>query len=142
LFAPDPLSNAGGILKFGNHEVGILRELLSSLAEIDSPFQLIVKAHPNQSMDYLKTGLQSCPPNVNAFLLGPESDSLLNDLIQHSNFVVGMFSNLLIEAHLLGVSTLRILSDLKMEDPLKSSNLPAPFNDNQSLIQSLRNLLK
>jgi hypothetical protein len=123
LFAPDPLSNAGGVEKFGNDEMGILKLLLDVLGELGNPVQLLVKAHPNQSMDYLKAGLQSCPPNVNAFLLGPESDALLNDLIQHSTLVVGMFSNLLIEAHLLGASTLRILSDLKMEDPLKNQNL-------------------
>ena len=113
LFAPDPLSNAGGAEKFGTDEVAILKLFLESLGEAGRPTQLLIKAHPNQSLDYLKTGLQNAPQNVELHLVQSEKDALLNDLIQHADLVAGMFSSLLIEAELLGKKALRILVGFK-----------------------------
>ena len=121
LFAPDPLSNAGGAEKFGTDEVAILGLLLEALGEIGKPIQLLIKAHPNQSMDYLKTGLKNLPRNVEVHLVPAEKDVLLNDLIQHADLVAGMFSSLLIEAELLEAKTLRILAGIQLHDPLEQS---------------------
>ena len=121
LFAPDPLSNAGGAEKFGTDEVAILALLLEALGEIGKPIQLLIKAHPNQSMDYLKTGLKNLPGNVEVHLVPSEKDALLNDLIQHADLVVGIFSSLLLEADLLGAKTLRILAGIQFPDPLEQS---------------------
>ena len=118
LFAPDPLSNAGGAEKFGTDEVAILVVLLEALGETEKPIQLLIKAHPNQSMDYLKTGLKNLPRNVEVHLVPSEKDALLNDLIQHADLVAGIFSSLLIEAELLGAKTLRILCGIMIPDPL------------------------
>jgi len=117
LFAPDPLSNAGGVGKFGNDEVGILKLLLEALGELGTPVQLIIKAHPNQSIDHLETGLQFRPNNVYTLTIGSEKDALLNDLIQHSDVVVGMFSSILIEASLLGAKVIRVMTDIKIAEP-------------------------
>lgn len=119
LFAPDPLSNAGGAEKFGIDEVDILKILLKSAGEIAEPLQLLLKAHPNQSIDYLKTGLLNVPDNVDLHLVTPERDSILNDLIRHVDIVVGMFSNILLEAELLGTSAIYIICGIHV--PL---NLP------------------
>ena len=119
LFAPDPLSNAGGVEKFGTDEVAILGLLLEALGEIGKQIQLLIKAHPNQSMDYLKTGLQNVPQNVEVHLVTSDKDALLNNLIQYVDLVVGMFSNLLLEAELLGAKTLRVLCGIHSTDPLE-----------------------
>jgi len=121
LFAPDPLSNAGGIEKFGTDEVAILGLLLEALGETGKPIQFLIKAHPNQSVEYLKTGLNHLPKNVEVHLVPDEKDALLNDIIQHADLVAGMFSSLLIEAELLGARILRILAGIQLPDPLKKS---------------------
>jgi hypothetical protein len=113
LFAPDPLSNAGGAEKFGTDEVAILKLFLESLGEAGRPIQLLIKAHPNQSLDYLKTGLQNAPQNVEMHLVQSDKDAFLNDLIQQTDLVVGMFSSILLEAELLGKKSLGILVGFK-----------------------------
>jgi CDP-glycerol glycerophosphotransferase (TagB/SpsB family) len=141
LFAPDPLSNAGGADKFGTDEVAILGLLLEALGEIGKPIQLLIKAHPNQSMDYLKTGLKYLPRNVEVHLVTSEKDALLNDLIQHADLVAGMFSSLLIEAELLGAKTLRILCGITIPDPLAGQSAGAVLMERNQISSELQNLL-
>jgi len=108
LFAPDPLSHAGGVERFGTDEVATSRLLMDALRGADKPFHVLLKPHPNQSLDYLLNGLEVVPPNVTLQVLPPESDTFLNDLIYHVDAVVGMISNVLSEAEAMGKQTLRI----------------------------------
>jgi hypothetical protein len=140
LFAPDPLSNAGGAEKFGTDEVVILKFFLESLGEAGRPTQLIIKAHPNQSLDYLKTGLKNVPKNVEVHLVPAEKDAFLNDLIQHADLVAGMFSSLLIEAELLGAKTLRILCGIMIPDPLAGQCAGAVLMKRNQISSELQNL--
>ena len=135
LFAPDPLSNAGGAEKFGTDEVAILGLLLEALGEIGKQIQLLIKAHPNQSMEHLKTGLKNLPRNVEVHLVPSEKDALLNDLIQHADLAAGMFSSLLIEAELLGAKTLRIMCGITIPDPLAGQSA-GPVLTERSLVSS------
>mgnify|MGYP000619058451 CR=1 FL=1 len=141
LFAPDPLSNAGGVEKFGTDEVAILGLLLETLGETRKPTQLLIKAHPNQSLDYLKTGLQNIPKNVEVHLVASEKDAFLNDLIQHADIVAGMFSSLLIEAELLGAKTLRILCGIMIPDPLAGQCAGAVLMERNQISSELQSLL-
>lgn len=141
LFAPDPLSNAGGVEKFGTDEVAILAILLESIGEIGKPIQLLIKAHPNQSMDYLKTGLKNLPGNVEMHLVPSEKDVLLNDLIQHADLVAGMFSSLLVEAELLGAKTLRILCGITIPDPLAGQSAGAVLMRRSQVSSALRTFI-
>jgi hypothetical protein len=141
LFAPDPLSNAGGAEKFGTDEVAILALFLEALGETGKPIQIIIKPHPNQSIDYLKTGLKNLPGNVAVHLVPSEKDALLNDLMQHSNFVAGMFSSLLIEAELLEAKTLRILCGIKIPDPLAGQCAGMVLMERKQISSELQNLL-
>lgn len=141
LFAPDPLSNAGGAEKFGTDEVAILALLLEALGETGKPFQLLIKAHPNQSMDYLKTGLKNLPRNVEVHLVPSEKDALLNDLIQHADLVAGMFSSLLIEAELLGAKTLRILCGITIPDPLAGQSAGAVLAERSQVSSALQTVI-
>lgn len=139
LFAPDPLSNAGGAEEFGTDEVAILGLLLDALGETGKPIQILIKAHPNQSMDYLKTGLKNLPKNVEVYLVPAEKDALLNDIIQHADLVAGMFSSLLIEAELLGKETFAILVGLK-KNTFIHNKTNGVFYDKQKLIQEIKKL--
>ena len=142
LFAPDPLSNAGGAEKFGPDEVATLALFLEALGEIGKPIQLLIKAHPNQSMDYLKTGLKNLPRNVEVHMVPAEKDALLNDLIQNADLVVGMFSSLLIEAELLGTKTLRILCGITIPDPLAEQSAGAVLTGPSQLSSALRTFIQ
>jgi hypothetical protein len=137
LFAPDPLSNAGGVPKFGTDETAILALLLDALARVEKSFQLLVKTHPNQDPRRLESALDFCPPNVEPFLIGSENDFLLNDLVQHADLVTGMFSNLLVEAHILGARTLRILCGLTINDPLRELRDERPVVTKEDLFDRL-----
>jgi hypothetical protein len=141
LFAPDPLSNAGGVEKFGTDEVAILKLFLESLGETRKPIQLLIKAHPNQSMDYLKTGLKILPRNLEVHLVPSEKDAILNDLIQHADLVAGMFSSFLIEAELLGAKTLRILCGITIPDPLAGQCAGAVLMERNQISSELQSLL-
>jgi hypothetical protein len=141
LFAPDPLSNAGGAEKFGTDEVAILALFLEALGEIGKPIQLLIIVHPNQSLDYLKTGLKNLPRNVELHLVPSEKDALLNDLIQHANLVAGMFSSLLIEAELLGAKTFRILGGITIPDPLAGQSAGAVLTERSQVSSALRTFI-
>ena len=141
LFAPDPLSNAGGAEKFGTDEVAILGLLLEALGETGKPIQLLIKAHPNQSMDYLKTGLKNLPKNVEVHLVPPEKDALLNNLIQLADLVAGMFSSLLVEAELLGAKTLRILCGITTPDPLAGQSAGAVLTERSQVSSALQTFI-
>jgi hypothetical protein len=141
LFAPDPLSNSGGADKFGTDEVVILKFFLESLGEIGKPIQLLIKAHPNQSMDYLKTGLKNLPRNVEVHLVTSEKDALLNDLIQHADLVAGMFSSLIIEAEILGAKTFRILCGITTPDPLAGQSAGAVLKERSQVSSALQTFI-
>ena len=139
LFAPDPLSNVGGAEKNGTDEVAILKLFLESLGETGRPTQLIIKAHPNQSLEYLKTGLKNVPKNVEVHLVPAEKDALLNDLIQQTDLVVGMFSSILLEAELLGKKSLGILVGLK-KDIVFQKTATIPITDKEKLFTQINTI--
>ena len=139
LFAPDPLSKAGGAEKFGTDEVAILKLFLESLGEAGRPTQLLIKAHPNQSMEYLKTGLKNIPKNVEVHLVPAEKDALLNDLIQQTDLVVGMFSSILLEAELLGKKSLGILLGFK-KGIIFQQTATSPTTDKEKLFKQIKTI--
>jgi hypothetical protein len=141
LFAPDPISNNGGTDKYGTDEVAILKLFLEALGKVGFPTQLLIKAHPNQSLDYLKTGLKNVPKNVEVHLVPAEKDALLNGLIQHANLVVGMFSSFLIEAELLGAKTLRILCGIMIPDPLAGQGVGTVLTERSQISPNLETLI-
>lgn len=139
LFAPDPISNAGGAEKFGADEVAILKLFLESLGEAGRPIQLLIKAHPNQSMEYLKSGLKNVPKNVELHLVPAEKDALLNDLIQQTDLVLGMFSSILLEAELLGKKSLGILVGFK-KGILFQQTATSPITDKEKLFKQIKTI--
>jgi len=143
LFAPDPLSNVGGIDKFGSDERLIFRYLIDALEEIGGPIQLVIKAHPNQNIEYLKSELdnRNNKVGIRCFIVGPEIDSALNDLIVRSDLVIGMFSSLIVEAEILGIPTLRLLCGLSIEDPLNGIAIGESVQNRSAITWHLKRFL-
>jgi len=141
LYAPDPLSNVGGIAKFGIDERILLRHLIDALQSIGDPVQVVVKSHPNQNTEYLMNGLDEKTEtmNIQCFMAGPEADSVLNDLIVRSDLVIGMFSSLMVEAEILGTPTIRLLHGLSIQDPLEGITTGASTRNRAEIIKHLKN---
>jgi hypothetical protein len=113
VFAPDPLSNVGGIDEYGLDEVSVYTNLLKVINGLQrSDISIVLKSHPNQKKAIIE--------NVNM----PESihiisgDHLhLNTTLFHADIVVGIFSNILLEATILKTKVIRNLIGLKIPDP-------------------------
>jgi len=116
LFAPDPLSNINGkkTLLFDETDVWIdLSKAFNKLSFESEPL-LIIKFHPNQNINYLKKIVKKFPVKKYLFI-----DSInTNALIFHSNIVIGIYSNLLIEAKNLKKNILRHIPNPNIEDYL------------------------
>lgn len=105
LYAPEPLSNIGGIKKFGFDETSVLELLIESLKNSTSSVVLLVKPHPNQKIELLEKVLSKYALKNNKFQLVNYSQT--NNLIYHSDLVVGIASNILIEASIMNKNILR-----------------------------------
>ena len=103
LFAPDPLSNAGGATKFGTDESCIVALLLKAIDMQNQPVRLIIKPHPNQNIAMLEKTASEIDTHgrCQVMLAPPESDAYVNELIHQSDLVVGIFSSIILEAELL-----------------------------------------
>ena len=111
LYAPDPLTNVGGIDKYGYDEISALEFLINSINMSNNyeNYILIIKPHPNQKIklinDFLNNRILD-RPSIIVKLLEDEVPS--NVLIYYSELVFGFFSNLLFEANLIGIKTISL----------------------------------
>ncbi len=114
LYAPDPLTNVGGKEKYGCDEVMALETILDCLGENKNNIHIIVKPHPNQNLKLFEKYTDRSSVTVLTFVH-------LNTLIYYSDVVVSFFSNILIEAGLLGAKSCRLLINFKGDDYLNES---------------------
>lgn len=115
-FVPDPLTNVGGIEKFGFDEYTSTNDLITFYKD----FNFIFKLHPNQDL------------NIMALFAGQKitfiTDNVFhNHLIYFSHEVVSFFSNVLVEAKILGANPKRYLKGLKIEDPFEDKSIDIAF---------------
>ena len=139
LFAPDPLSNINNKITYSFDESDVWKDLSTAFSNvfINNPPILIVKYHPNQNINYLKKAIKKFPVN-NCFC----TDSIdTNTLIYHADIVIGMFSNILVEAQIFKKEILRHIPNTKFKDPLKQSKVGQISNDLKGLVRNLK-LLK
>ena len=136
VFAPDPLSNLNGENVFSFDESDVWKDLSTALSNvfIDNPPILIVKYHPNQNINYLKKAIKKFP--VNNYFCTDSIDT--NTLIYHADIVIGMFSNILIEAKIFNKKILRHLPNSELNDPLKQSKVGHVSNDLEGLARNLK----
>jgi CDP-glycerol glycerophosphotransferase (TagB/SpsB family) len=131
LYVPDPLSNKDDALElFGYDELIATYELNLLFKKIKSQFNLILKPHPNQNIERLKR-LEN-----NTFVITP-SNFNINLLMFHADYVIGFFSNSLIEAEALNKKIIRYFPSNLKNDPLsyKEIGIIADFNSLLNLIE-------
>ncbi|MCS6796610.1 MAG: hypothetical protein NZ516_11705 [Raineya sp.] len=109
LYVPEPLSQVGGVEKFGFDEYEVLEELISYFKKkyVYSHKFLLVKPHPNHQVEGFKKLLQSQPSNIKLL----KSQTPINLLMHYADLVIGHFSNALMEGKLLGVKVVRLLPE-------------------------------
>jgi hypothetical protein len=134
VFAPDPLSNVGGIEKFETDEKIISYEFSKVMVEIKSnkKITIIFKPHPNQNIDYIL-------PVINNFGLDILclKDIDTRELLYYCDIVVGVFSNILIEGQILGKDVIRFL-EKSNNDPLAQLNIGTICRTKDQLLKILQ----
>tara|TARA_B110001452_G_scaffold261454_1_gene260263 strand:+ start:229 stop:1194 length:966 start_codon:yes stop_codon:yes gene_type:complete len=115
VFAPDPLSNINGGKKYLFDENDIWNDLADVLRKINSDkLIVIVKFHPNQNK---KTLMKTIKFNkIKNIFFFDQVNSI--ELLYHCDIVVGMFSNILIEASIFNKVIIRHLPIKNFRDPL------------------------
>jgi hypothetical protein len=127
LFAPDPLSNIDGKNIYGFDEIEVTDQIdkLFSSNQIQN-WIVLFKAHPNQNAEVLKNVLRSCD---SIYLLPDSIDT--NTALYYSDAVMGFFSNILIEASILGKAVLRYLPSEFENDPFATLQIGTKTNQVQ-----------
>ena len=113
VFAPEPLSNVGGVEEYGLDEITVFKDLLKAASSLYSDdISIVFKSHPNQKKNLLEN--LNLPDSLHVM----SGDNLhTNTLLYHADVVVGIFSNILIEATILETKVIRCLIGLNKEDP-------------------------
>lgn len=121
LLVPEPLSNVGGIEKYGIDEYSFINMVSDSLKKHNN-LVVLVKPHPNQDFNRLKETLNQhmTNPNIQLHII---KEVNMNSLLFYSDVVMGMFSNALIEASIFKKMIVRNLIGLKVKDPLAELNV-------------------
>ncbi len=112
-------SDLKGNCTLGFDEYSVLSELMISLTSIDIDlkyFQLILKLHPKSDLNKFEEILKNVPQNLNVITI-KDCDSL--SINYFSDYVIGMFSNMVIESYLMNKNILRIQIGQKNKDLLK-----------------------
>ncbi len=110
LYVPEPLSQVGGIEKFGFDEYEVLHQIIAELSEkfsVTLQGFLLVKPHPNHQLGKFEEIIAKAPQNI--LLL--DSKTPINLLMFYADCVVGLFSNALIEGKLIGAKVIRLLPE-------------------------------
>jgi hypothetical protein len=132
----DPLSNAGGIKKFGSDETIVLKKILMSLKRFElNDTIIIIKSHPNQNINLIQEVIDDFKLDV---LLIEKIDTKV--LIFLSEIVIGIFSNFLIEAKIMKKNIIRFTQNLK-HDPLLKKNIGIVCNNEKELHNALNKFL-
>lgn len=132
LFAPDPLSIRDGKNVTGFDEAEALNDLLVTTSHWKD-LRLIVKCHPLQPVDKLLDVIKH-NNSQNCFLI-KEADTL--ELIHASDIVVGFYSNLLLEAEVLGKKVIRYFPGKPEADLLKHKESLKKISDKNELMREI-----
>lgn len=126
IYAPDPLSNVGGVERFGFDEYTAYEHLfLNANCEVN----LIFKFHPNQHITYFENKIHS-----NTIIV--KDNKYVNELLFYSDLVVSFFSGILLETKHIGGKPLRYLYRLKGEDIFQYENVKK-YDSNKTIFEYL-----
>lgn len=106
----------------GFDEYSVLKDILKSFQSIEkevdlSNYQFVIKLHPKSYDSKFKQLISEFSPKTLKIFSIKKCDSLT--INYYSDFVIGMFSNMVIESLLLGKKTLRVQCGQKGKDILK-----------------------
>ncbi len=134
VFAPDPLSNVGGIEKFNTDEKIITQEFLKviNIVKSNKKITIIFKPHPNQNIEYIFPVISNLGIDVLCL-----NDIDTRALLYYSDIVVGIFSNILIEGEILGKEVIRFLEKCN-NDPLEQLNIGTICRTRNQLLNILQ----
>jgi hypothetical protein len=147
LFAPEPISVFKLEKKYGFDEFQVLLLIINTLSELENevgyhPPVLVFKCHPNHDVEDVKNKIQDLFPEEQADKVVVLSDLNinLNELIYYSESVLGIFSNSLVEASIIGKRTAQILVLLedKNLNPLSHIDYLDVIKTKEQLIQFLK----
>lgn len=120
LFAPEPLSVFSLELKYGFDEFQVLSFIANTIFELENEARfyspvLVFKCHPNHNVEVVKNKIRELMVKVQGIriIIITDINISMNDLIYYSESVLGIFSNSLVEASVLGKRTAQILPFLK-----------------------------
>jgi hypothetical protein len=136
LFAPDPFSLRGRDKQVGFSEIDALRDLLNIVTLLNSNMFLVIKLHPLQPEDQIRD-LLNASVKINYKLI---VDADVPELINSCDLVIGMYSNLLLEAFILDKKVIRYFPGNKNEDLLRHSTLSETCSDKKELEKQINHL--
>lgn len=138
VFAPDPLTNAGGAEKFGFDELSVYCDLIKAFKKLSNiNFTFVIKLHPNQKSKNIVVATEAS--GLDNIIYGDTFHT--NTLLYYSDLIIGMFSAILMEGELFHRNIIRYLKGLREDDPLEDLNIGVVAKDEQTLIQQIRSLL-
>lgn len=112
-YVPDPLSNVGGSKKYGFDEYSSTRELYS----LYKGKNIVFKLHPNQNISIIE--------EFKGFdIIFVSENKYHNHFLHYSDWVVGFFSNALVEAKLLKSNPVRMLKGMRIKDTFEDKTIP------------------
>ena len=135
--APDPLTLRGQDIVFGFDEFSVFKELLSVVLKNEKLF-FIVKIHPLQENKDLFFELKGSIDRV--FI---DSANVLTNLetIFYSDFVVGFYSNFLLEASMLEKTVFRYFPQNAEKDILSYLDFGQKINNIKTLNEQINFIL-
>lgn len=127
LYLPDPLSNKSDALnQFGYDEIIATKELNILFKKLKSNYNILLKPHPNQNLIKFNS-----IKNKQFIVLDTNSD--INSFFYYSDYIIGFFSNSLIEALIFKKKVFRYQPINTIYDPLKNRNIGTVSNINTLL---------
>jgi len=136
LYAPDPIRMRDPDGRRGFDEIGATNDLLACLGGLGDRVQVLVKLHPLQPAEPLRTVLASSPQVI----VAGDRQTDVPELIHASDAVVGFFSNLLLEADALKRPVVRYYPGDRASDPLAHLTLGTRVGSVGALASELRRL--
>ena len=141
LFAPEALSDANGKAYYGFDETTVLETLIDVLLTLKDPdpFLLLVKPHPLQQIEKLTSIIDRVKSGQLNIGLIQNVDT--NTLLYHVDLIIGMFSNILVEASFFNSNIIRFLPKKPKEDVLHSRQPGRLIHDKGEFKQELESCI-
>jgi hypothetical protein len=135
VFAPEPLSQVNGKEKFGFDELELLEKILADMPKEfwqDENNYFLIKIHPNQKRSNIESIVLRSIETKNVRIV-PENIHTIT-LLKYADVVMGIFSNILIEADIIGTTVARYIPFKIKNDILQAATDKFPITSELSFI--------